>query len=134
MIELPPALEQVWHTHGYYGSVSHNVKAIYQRYLGWYDGNPARLWPHPPAEAAKPGHGASYRTTLRNGVLTYVKDSGKSAALTLRVPAAALTALAQGNVDAARGSGLTTEGDANQLAALFGVLQPGDPKFNIAEP
>jgi alkyl sulfatase BDS1-like metallo-beta-lactamase superfamily hydrolase len=54
MIELPPALEQVWHTHGYYGSVSHNVKAIYQRYLGWYDGNPARLWPHPPAEAAKP--------------------------------------------------------------------------------
>jgi alkyl sulfatase BDS1-like metallo-beta-lactamase superfamily hydrolase len=67
-------------------------------------------------------------------VLTYVKDSGKSAALTLTVPKAALTALAQGNVDAARGSGLTTEGDANQLAALFGVRQPGDPKFNIVEP
>lgn len=33
---------------GYYGSVSHDVKAIYQRYLGWFDGNPARLWPHPP--------------------------------------------------------------------------------------
>ena len=41
MIEMPPALEQAWHTHGYYGSVSHNVKAIYQRYLGWFDGNPA---------------------------------------------------------------------------------------------
>jgi alkyl sulfatase BDS1-like metallo-beta-lactamase superfamily hydrolase len=51
--ELPPALERAWHTHGYYGSVSHNVKAIYQRYLGWYDGNPARLWQHPPEEAAK---------------------------------------------------------------------------------
>jgi alkyl sulfatase BDS1-like metallo-beta-lactamase superfamily hydrolase len=45
---LPPVLEQAWHTHGYYGSVSHNVKAVYQRYMGWFDGNPGRLWPHPP--------------------------------------------------------------------------------------
>ena len=52
MIELPPALENAWHTHGYYGSVSHNVKAIYQRYMGWFDGNPAHLWEHPPVEAA----------------------------------------------------------------------------------
>jgi alkyl sulfatase BDS1-like metallo-beta-lactamase superfamily hydrolase len=51
-IQLPPALENVWHTHGYYGSVSHNVKAIYQRYMGWFDGNPAHLWQHPPVEAA----------------------------------------------------------------------------------
>ena len=53
MIELPPALERAWSTHGYYGSVSHNVKAIYQRYMGWFDANPARLWPHPPAEQAQ---------------------------------------------------------------------------------
>ena len=52
MIEMPPALEKAWHTHGYYGSVSHNVKAIYQRYLGWFDGNPASLWEHPPVESA----------------------------------------------------------------------------------
>lgn len=52
-LEMPPALEAAWHTHGYYGSVSHNVKAIYQRYMGWYDGNPARLWQHPPEAAAK---------------------------------------------------------------------------------
>ena len=52
MFQMPPALEQVWHTHGYYGSVSHNVKAIYQRYMGWFDGNPARLWPHPPEALA----------------------------------------------------------------------------------
>lgn len=51
--EMPPALVAAWHTHGYYGSVSHNVKAIYQRYLGWYEGNPSRLWPHPPAEAGR---------------------------------------------------------------------------------
>ena len=53
LIQLPPALEKSWSTHGYYGSVSHNVKAIYQRYMGWFDGNPARLWPHPPAEQAQ---------------------------------------------------------------------------------
>ena len=52
MMEMPPALEAAWHTHGYYGSVSHNVKAIYQRYLGWFDGNPSSLWEHPPVEAA----------------------------------------------------------------------------------
>jgi alkyl sulfatase BDS1-like metallo-beta-lactamase superfamily hydrolase len=52
MMEMPPALEAAWHTHGYYGSVSHNVKAIYQRYLGWFDGNPAHLWPHPPEATA----------------------------------------------------------------------------------
>jgi alkyl sulfatase BDS1-like metallo-beta-lactamase superfamily hydrolase len=45
---MPPALHAAWHTHGYYGSVSHNVKAVYQRYMGWFDGNPARLWAHPP--------------------------------------------------------------------------------------
>jgi alkyl sulfatase BDS1-like metallo-beta-lactamase superfamily hydrolase len=52
-IELPPALERAWHARGYYGSVSHNVKAIYQRYLGWYDGNPAHLWQHAPVEAGR---------------------------------------------------------------------------------
>jgi alkyl sulfatase BDS1-like metallo-beta-lactamase superfamily hydrolase len=52
-IQLPPALEAAWHARGYYGSVSHNVKAIYQRYMGWYDGNPAHLWQHPPTEAAR---------------------------------------------------------------------------------
>jgi alkyl sulfatase BDS1-like metallo-beta-lactamase superfamily hydrolase len=53
MIELPPALEQTWHARGYYGSVSHNVKAIYQHYMGWFDGNPAHLWELPPEESAR---------------------------------------------------------------------------------
>jgi alkyl sulfatase BDS1-like metallo-beta-lactamase superfamily hydrolase len=51
-LQMPPALDKAWHTHGYYGSVSHNVKAVYQRYMGWFDGNPARLWPHPPEALA----------------------------------------------------------------------------------
>jgi alkyl sulfatase BDS1-like metallo-beta-lactamase superfamily hydrolase len=53
MIELPPALEHAWHARGYYGSVSHNVKAIYQHYMGWFDGNPAHLWELPPEESAR---------------------------------------------------------------------------------
>ncbi|PSK86936.1 alkyl sulfatase BDS1-like metallo-beta-lactamase superfamily hydrolase [Murinocardiopsis flavida] len=52
-MELPPTLERAWHARGYYGSVSHNVKAIYQHYMGWFDGNPAHLWEHPPVESAK---------------------------------------------------------------------------------
>ncbi|MEU8762874.1 alkyl sulfatase dimerization domain-containing protein [Streptomyces sp. NPDC048659] len=52
-IELPPALRKAWHARGYYGSLSHNTKAVYQRYLGWYDGNPAHLWEHPPVELAR---------------------------------------------------------------------------------
>jgi alkyl sulfatase BDS1-like metallo-beta-lactamase superfamily hydrolase len=53
MMELPPALERAWNTRGYYGSVSHNVKAVYQHYMGWFDGNPAHLWELPATEAAK---------------------------------------------------------------------------------
>ncbi|MGV9657029.1 alkyl/aryl-sulfatase [Streptomyces koyangensis] len=53
MIELPPRLAAAWHARGYYGSVSHNVKAIYQRYMGWYDGHPASLWEHPPTPSAE---------------------------------------------------------------------------------
>jgi linear primary-alkylsulfatase len=53
LIELPPSLAREWHCREYYGSISHNVKAIYQRYMGWFDGNPAHLWEHPPVEAAR---------------------------------------------------------------------------------
>lgn len=52
-IELPPSLASEWHCREYYGSVSHNTKAIYQRYMGWFDGNPAHLWEHPPVEQAR---------------------------------------------------------------------------------
>jgi linear primary-alkylsulfatase len=53
MIKLPPSLNQEWSVHAFYGSLKHNVKAIYQRYLGYYDGNPANLDPLPPVAAAK---------------------------------------------------------------------------------
>ncbi len=256
--ELPPALQRAWHAHGYYGSVSHNVKAIYQRYLGWYDGNPARLWRHPPEQAASryvafmggadavldkarasvaegdlrwaaqvldhvvfaepshqaarellaevlerlgfgsengtwrnayltgaaelrggsfgtpvavsadllsqltpelfldavaiqingpaawdldlaarwvfPDHGASFRTTLRNGVFSYIRDGAGQVLVTITVPRAALGPLAAGDLAAAAAAGLTVDGDSAALDRVLGVLQPGDPAFGIVEP
>jgi alkyl sulfatase BDS1-like metallo-beta-lactamase superfamily hydrolase len=52
-IDLPPGLAERWSVRGYYGTVSHNVKAVYQRYLSWYDANPCNLHPLPPAPAAR---------------------------------------------------------------------------------
>ncbi len=49
---LPPALARKWYNRDYYGSMSHNVRAVYQRYMGFYDGNPANLNPLPPVEVA----------------------------------------------------------------------------------
>nr|WP_256670184.1 alkyl sulfatase dimerization domain-containing protein [Pseudomonas sp. L-22-4S-12] len=51
--KLPGELDRKWHTRGYYGTLSFNVRAVYQRYLGFYDGNPANLDPLPPEEAGK---------------------------------------------------------------------------------
>lgn len=52
-LTLPPGLEKDWSLRGYYGTLSQAAHAVYQRYLGWYDGNPAHLDPLPPAEEAK---------------------------------------------------------------------------------
>jgi alkyl sulfatase BDS1-like metallo-beta-lactamase superfamily hydrolase len=51
-LELPSTLRTNFASRGYYGTVRHNAKAVYQRYFGWYDGNPAHLDPLPPAPAA----------------------------------------------------------------------------------
>ncbi|MNF70390.1 SCP-2 sterol transfer family protein [compost metagenome] len=52
-IELPPELESFWPGRGVYGTLKHNAKAVYQRYMGWYDANPANLDKLPPQAAAK---------------------------------------------------------------------------------
>jgi alkyl sulfatase BDS1-like metallo-beta-lactamase superfamily hydrolase len=53
IIALPPELSKHWFNRGYYGAMRHNARAVYQRYLGWYDANPARLDALPPEESAK---------------------------------------------------------------------------------
>lgn len=52
-LDLPPALTTEFHARGYYGTINHNVKAVYQRYVGWFDGNPSNLHPHPPVPSAE---------------------------------------------------------------------------------
>jgi len=51
MVQLPDKLAQFWANRGLYGSLNHNIKAVYQKYLGWFDGNPANLHPLTPADA-----------------------------------------------------------------------------------
>ncbi|MCO5063474.1 MAG: MBL fold metallo-hydrolase [Rhizobiaceae bacterium] len=53
MIKLPQSLENQWTGRGYYGSLRHNARAVYQRYMGWYDANPSDLDILPPVDAAK---------------------------------------------------------------------------------
>ena len=52
-IVLPPSLAKDWYNRGYYGSMSFNSRAVYQRYMGWYDANPAHLAPAPPVETGR---------------------------------------------------------------------------------
>jgi alkyl sulfatase BDS1-like metallo-beta-lactamase superfamily hydrolase len=53
MLVLPDELAREWYNRGYYGTVSHNVKAVYQKYIGWFDGNPASLEPLPRRDAGQ---------------------------------------------------------------------------------
>ena len=53
MIELPEALNKIWYTRPYYGTVAHNAKAVYQKFMGWYDSNPVNLNPLTPSDSAK---------------------------------------------------------------------------------
>lgn len=52
MIKLPEKLEKVWYTRQFYGTLKHNVKAVYQKYMGWYDANPVSLNQLPQSESA----------------------------------------------------------------------------------
>ena len=53
MIELPAELAKVWYTRQYYGTIAHNAKAVYQKYMGWYDANPVNLNPLTPSDSAQ---------------------------------------------------------------------------------
>lgn len=72
LTSLPPRLASKWYSRDYYGSLSHNVRAVYQRYMGFYDGNPATLNPLPPS-----GAGARYVKALGGAerVLTLAREA-----------------------------------------------------------
>ena len=75
MVSLPPHLRSVFANRDYYGTVHHNVRAIYNRYLGFFDGNPAHLAPLPPVEVgsryvAAIGGGARVLEVAREAMAT----------------------------------------------------------------
>ena len=51
-LAIPGVFADEWCCHGFYGTFNHNAKAVYQRYIGWYDGNPSHLNRHTPAGRA----------------------------------------------------------------------------------
>ncbi|HJT28524.1 MAG TPA: alkyl sulfatase dimerization domain-containing protein [Pyrinomonadaceae bacterium] len=53
IIKLPVSLSEKWYNRGYYGTLNHDSKAVYQRYMGWYDANPSNLHPHPPVQGSR---------------------------------------------------------------------------------
>lgn len=73
-IALPDVLAQQWYNRGYYGTMSFNSRAVYQRYMGWYDGNPASLDPLPPELAAQ-----RYVTALGGTAATIAKADAAAA-------------------------------------------------------
>jgi len=75
-----------------------------------------------------------FRTTLKNGVFTHVRAGSGSADLTLYIPTSALGNLAVGDIAGATADGVIMKGEEAILGLLFGVLQPGDPDFNIILP
>ncbi len=71
-IELPPQLAKHFANRGYYGTLRHNAKAVYQFYFGWYDANPANLDPLPPTPL-----GAKYVEAMGGGAA--VKEKARAA-------------------------------------------------------
>jgi alkyl sulfatase BDS1-like metallo-beta-lactamase superfamily hydrolase len=146
-LELPETIASQWHARGYYGDIRHNVKAIYQRYLGWYDANPANLDSLPPVDAGRKyveymgGAAAArqnYVLSLENSVLNYVanketKDADAEVSLSRPVLDAIITggesfpaAIAAGQVSIA--------GSAGKFLELFTLFDDRHPMFEIVEP
>jgi alkyl sulfatase BDS1-like metallo-beta-lactamase superfamily hydrolase len=93
MLALPASLGRQWFARGYYGTVSHNVNAVYQKYIGWYDANPANLLPavaggggpevrrvHGGAQAVIDRARLMGAYELRNGVVPRQSASGEDTA------------------------------------------------------
>ena len=71
VFEMPEGLAKDWSCRGYYGSVNHNAKAVYDKYLGWFDGDPANLHKLTSEEAAP-------KYVALMGGAAAVLDAGKS--------------------------------------------------------
>lgn len=125
---LPPGLARKWHARGYYGTLSHNVRAVYQRYMGFYDGNPANLDPLPPEQVAR--HYVQYmggsrdilaraRVSFENGEYRWVAEVMKHVVFAEPENTAARSLLA----DALEQMGYQAESGTWRNAMLMGAFE-----------
>jgi alkyl sulfatase BDS1-like metallo-beta-lactamase superfamily hydrolase len=148
-LTLPPALDRQWAKRGYYGSPSHNVKGVHQRYFGWFDGNPAHLWEHPPVEESRRwvdllgGIGGTLAraddlvgegdlrfaaTLLNHAVFAEPDHEGARLALTM-TRRQLIGVIARRDL-----RGVGHEGDLGVLRSLFVALEAPDPAFAVVRP
>lgn len=85
-IKLPPELNNFWPTRGYYGTLRHNSRAVYQYYMGWYNGNPSDLNNLPPEMAGKKfvAYGGGERSVLKNAKTDFAKGEYRWVATALK--------------------------------------------------
>jgi len=131
-IKLPDELGKQWYNQGFYGTVQHNSKAVYQFYLGWWDGNPANYNKLPEVEAK------NLLVTLKNGVLHYKENKPDVLAdFTLTI---SKQKFIEGLADRARfreivlGNDVKREGNIFKLRELFENVEKFDPNWNIVLP
>jgi len=157
MIQLPADLEKIWYTRPYYGTLQHNAKAVYQKYMGWYDANPVNLHPLAPTDSARKFYymgiridsvkaqdlnlrinvdvigDVHYLLTVRSGVLLYQKNArADKADVTISLPWQAVALLA--SPDALNSEHVRIEGNRDAFSRLYVHMAEFDPNFNIIEP
>lgn len=157
MIQLPAELKQVWYTRQYYGTLKHNVKAVYQKYMGWYDANPIHLDELTPTEYAQKlveylgdtdqvlemakadfEKGEYQRVAEITNALVYADPDNLEARYlcadaTWSTPKAALFALLQGNADGVQ-QVAQLQGGEELLDTICAHILIFTPDFTIIEP
>ncbi len=143
MIKLPPALANNWASRGYYGSVSHNARAVYNFYLGYYDGNPANLHPYGQVEMGKryvQALGGSARVinlTLNDSVLNYRKTLQPQANASFYISREDLHAVLTGQAkmaDLVKAKKAKIIGNGAKLEEIIACLDNFDLWVNIVTP
>ena len=137
MIQLPEALEKVWYTRQYYGTLKHNVKAVYQKYMGWYDANPVNLDALEPTEYAKKlvEYLGDADKVLEMARADYAKGEYQWVAeITIRTKRLGILAIANRNTDGMSRMIESVEGDAALYDALCKSMTQLSLYFNIIEP
>ena len=124
MLELPDELNKVWYMRQYYGTLSHNIKAVYQKYMGWYTANPVDLNPLPDEKF--------YIVRKAGVLLVYEGSTDDDAECSVTCTKAQFAGLMAGNSDAMKDAKI--KGDESVPGRLVKYMVKFTMDFNIIEP